>query len=79
MYKHVCGTMCKVCVPNVLCADGYIHFMNCTDIVELCMYTDISFWLQLFYLPCRLACRLRLAAAWCHAYSSSSKLDLHQP
>ena len=43
MYKHVY-------VANVLCTDGYIHFMNCTDsdvpctyIVQLCTYTDISF------------------------------------
>jgi hypothetical protein len=47
---------CKVCVAYVLCTDGYIHFtgMKCTDIqvVELCTYTDISFWLQLFYSPC---------------------------
>jgi hypothetical protein len=37
-------------------------------------YTDISFWLQpeLSYLPCWLACRLGLAAACCHAYSSAS-------
>ena len=32
--------------------------------VELCMYTDVSFWLQLFDSPCQLACRLGLAAAW---------------
>jgi hypothetical protein len=38
--------------------------MKWTDIVELCMYTDVCFWLQFFYLPCRLACRLGLAAAW---------------
>jgi hypothetical protein len=29
-------SMQKVCVANVQCTDdGYIHFMNCTDIVEL--------------------------------------------
>ena len=65
MYKHVH-------VANVQCTDGYIHFMNGTDIVELCTYTDISFRLQLFYLLGWLACRLGLAAAWCHIYSSSS-------
>jgi hypothetical protein len=39
--------------------DGYIHFITCTDIVELGTYTDISFWLrlQLFDLPGWLACR----------------------
>jgi hypothetical protein len=42
----------------------YIHFMKCTDMVELCTYMDVSFWLQLFYSPCQLACRLGLAAAW---------------
>ncbi len=36
--------------------------MNYTKIVELCTYTDISFRLQLFYLPGLLACRLGLAA-----------------
>ncbi len=56
--------ICRVCVADVQCTDGYIHFMKCTDIVELGTYTDVSFWLQLFYLPCRLACRLGLAAAW---------------
>jgi hypothetical protein len=53
-----------VCVPDVQCTDAYIHFMKCTDMVELCTYTDVSFWLQLFDSPCRLACRLGLAAAW---------------
>ncbi len=28
-------------VVGAECADGYIHFMSCTDIVELCTYTDI--------------------------------------
>ncbi len=32
--------------------------------VELCRYTDVSFWLQLFDSPGWLACRLGLAAAW---------------
>ena len=53
---------------NVPCTDGYINFMNCTDIdepctyiVQLCTYTDISFLLQLFAAaarrePCWLAC-----------------------
>ncbi len=74
MYKPV--YICRICVADVQCTDGYIHFMKCTDcdIVELGTYTDISFWLQLFYLPCWLACRLGLAAAWCHTYSSSSTL-----
>ncbi len=71
---------CTVCVADVLYADGYINFMKCTIIADLCMFTDISFWLQLFHSPCQLACRLGLAAAWCLAYSSSSKLfNGHQP
>ncbi len=37
---------------------------ECTYIVEECMYTDISFRLQLFDSPCWLACRLGLAAVW---------------
>ncbi len=37
--------------------------MKCTDIIELCTYTDISFWFQLFVLPSWLACRQGLAAA----------------
>ncbi len=36
---------------------------KCTDIVELCTYTDVSFWFQLFDLPCWLACMQRLAAS----------------
>ncbi len=32
----------------------------------------ISLWLQLFYSPGWLACRLGLAVAWCRSYSSSS-------
>ena len=73
--------ICPVFADNVPCTDGYIHFMNCTDIdeqctyiVQLCTYTDISFRLQLFDLPNWLACWLGLAAAWCHTYSSSSTL-----
>jgi hypothetical protein len=59
-------------VAHVQCTDGYRHFMKCTDIAEPGTYIDISFWLQLFYSPSWLAYRLGLAAAWCHAYSSSS-------
>jgi hypothetical protein len=64
----------ECCVAHVQCTDGYIHFMKCTDIVETCTYIDVSFWMQLFDSPGWLACRLGLAAAWCHAYSSSSSL-----
>jgi hypothetical protein len=67
----------KVCAADVPCTDGYIQIMKCTDIIELCMYTDVSVWFQLFNLPCWLACRLGplgLAAARCHAYASSSTL-----
>ncbi len=73
MYIPCTKLYMQVCVADVQCTDGYIPFMKCTDIVELWTYTDISFWLrlQLFYLPCRLACRLQLAASWCHTYSSS--------
>jgi hypothetical protein len=38
-----------------------------------CVHTLIyPFGCSFFYLPCRLACRLGLAAAWCSTYSSSS-------
>jgi hypothetical protein len=47
MYKPV--FVC--CVAHVQCTDGYIHFMKCTDIAEPGMYIDISFWIQLFYVP----------------------------
>jgi hypothetical protein len=69
-YTHV-STTCNVCVDGVLCTDGYIHFMKCTDIVEFCTYTDISFRMQLLHSAGRLACSLGLAAIWRHAYSSS--------
>jgi hypothetical protein len=49
-------------------------FMKCTDIIELCTYTDVFFWFQLFVMPSWLACRQGLAAAQCHTYSSSSTL-----
>ena len=63
---------CCHCAAHVQCTDGYIHFMKCTDIVETCTYIDMSFWMLLFDSPCWLAaCRLGLAAAWCHSYSSS--------
>ena len=76
MYKPVYGMYVKVCLADVPCTDGYIHFMKCTDITELCTYTDVSFWVQLFDSPGWLACRLGLpvAAARCHAYSNSSTL-----
>ena len=64
MYMYVQTCICRVCAADVQCTDGYIHFMKCTDIVELGTYTDVSFWLQLFDLPGQLACRLGLAAAW---------------
>jgi hypothetical protein len=64
----------KVCTAGIPCTDDYIHFMKCTDIIELCTYTDVSFWFQLFVLPGWLACKQGLAAARCHTYSSSSTL-----
>ncbi len=45
MYIHVCYLFlvyiitymyAKVCTADVLCKDGYIYFMKCTDIVEWC-------------------------------------------
>ena len=63
-----CTTLYIVyCVAHVQCTDGYIYFMKFTDTAETCTYIDVSFWMQLFDLPCWLACRLGLAAAWCHA------------
>ena len=35
--------ICPVCADNVLCTDGYIHLMNCTDSDEQCTYNDTSF------------------------------------
>jgi hypothetical protein len=72
MYVQCTNLYIECCVAHVQCTDGYIHFMKCTDIAEPGTHNDISFWMQLFDLPCLLACRLGLAAAWCHAYSSSS-------
>jgi hypothetical protein len=73
MYIQCTNLYIVCCVAHVQCTDGYIHFMNqCTDIAEPGTYIDISFWVPLFYLPRWLACWLGLAAAWCHAYSSSS-------
>ena len=54
----------QFCTAAMQCTDGYVHYLRCTDIVELCTYTDVFFWFQLFDLPCWLACRLGLAAAW---------------
>ena len=38
-YKHVHTMYIHVCTANVLCTEGYIHFMKCTDIVEHGTYT----------------------------------------
>ena len=72
IYKHVHTMYVKICTADVLCTDGYTHYMKCTDILELCTYTAVPSWFQLFDLPCWLACRQGLAAARCHAYSRSS-------
>ncbi len=72
MYIQCTNLYIVCCVAHVQCTDGYIHFMKCADIAEPGTYIDISFWVQLFYSPGWLACWLGLAAAWCHAYSSSS-------
>ena len=66
-YKHVHTMYVKICTGDVLCTNGYLHYMKCTDTLQQCTYTVIFFWFQLFELPCWLACRLRLAAAGCHA------------
>ena len=42
-------------------------YVHPTYTLQQCTYTVIFFWFQLFELPCWLACRLRLAAAGCHA------------
>ncbi len=49
IYTHVCQGM----YSDFQWTDGYIHFMKCTDIIELCTYTqaDVSFWFQLFFCP----------------------------
>ena len=73
MYIQCTNLYIKCYVAYVQCTDGYRHFMKCTDIAEPCTYIDVSsFWLLLFDSPGWLACRLGLAAAWCHAHSSSS-------
>jgi hypothetical protein len=52
----------KVCTTDVQFTDGYIYFMECTDISEHCTYTDEFFWSSFLILPCWLACRQVLAA-----------------
>ena len=66
---------------HVECTARLIHFMKCTDIAEPGTYiAEPGTYIaepgtyrmrQLFYLPDLLACRLGLAAARCHAHSSS--------
>jgi hypothetical protein len=53
MYIQCTNLYILVCVADIQCqcTDGYIHFMKCSGIVEVCTYTDISFWLQLFFSP----------------------------
>ena len=41
----------KICTGDVLCTDGYIHYMKCTDILERCTYTDVPSWFQLLICP----------------------------
>ena len=41
----------KVYTGDVLCTDGYIHYMKCTDILEVCTYTDVPSWFQLLICP----------------------------
>jgi hypothetical protein len=50
MYIQCSNLYIECCVAHVQCTDSYAHFMKCTDIVELGMYIDISFWMQLFFL-----------------------------
>jgi hypothetical protein len=61
----------KVCTADVLSTDGHIHFMKCTNIIEQCMYTAVSFWSSFLICPAGsawLACRQGLAAARCHLF-----------
>ena len=41
----------QVCTADVQCTDGFVHYLRCTDIVELCTYTDVFFWFQLLICP----------------------------
>jgi len=57
MYIPSTNLYMQVCTADVPIADGYAHYMKCTDIVELCTYTDVFFCFQLFDLPSFLARR----------------------
>ncbi len=60
MYKlehvHTCDmsvpyflfTYMYVNTADVPCTDGFIHFMKCTDVIELCTYIDVSFLISAF-------------------------------
>ena len=61
-YKHVHTMYIHVCTAKVLCTEGYIHFMKCTDIVkhgtytvqtlsEQGTYTAVSFLFSFFICP----------------------------
>ncbi len=53
MYIQCTNLYRQACTAAVPYSDDYVHYMKCTDIVELCTYTDVSFWfqVQLFYCP----------------------------
>jgi hypothetical protein len=49
---HMLRAMTDNCAGELeMLQNGYIHFMKCTVIVKLFMYTDVSLWVQLFICP----------------------------
>ncbi len=70
MYVKCTNLYIAWCVAHVEYTDRYIHSIKCSDIAELgTTYTAEpgTYRMLLFYSPGLLACRLGLAAAWCHA------------
>jgi hypothetical protein len=50
MYIPCTNLYMQICTADVPCTDGYVHYLKCTDIVELCTYTDVFFFSSLFLL-----------------------------
>ncbi len=43
LYIQCTSLYMQFCTADVPITDRYVHYMKCTDIVELCTYTDVFF------------------------------------
>jgi hypothetical protein len=61
----------QICTADVQCTDGYVHYLKCTDIVELCTYTDVFFFFFIIFAGWPVGSDWLLQGVRCYRQSSA--------